>query len=49
MGCMVFQGLDNLLTAPWTVTIPGAAILLSVLAVNLVGDGLRSALAPIRN
>ncbi|BCV27749.1 ABC transporter permease subunit [Shewanella algae] len=48
-GAMVFQGLDNLLTAPWTVTIPGAAILVSVLAVNLVGDGLRSALAPIRN
>jgi cationic peptide transport system permease protein len=48
-GAMVSQGLDNLLTAPWTVTIPGVAILFSVLAVNLVGDGLRSALAPIRN
>lgn len=48
-GAMVSQGLDNLLTAPWTVTIPGAAILFSVLAINLVGDGLRAALAPIRN
>lgn len=48
-GAMVAQGVDNLLTAPWTVTIPGLAILFSVLAINLVGDGLRSALAPIRN
>ncbi|MGL5360338.1 MAG: ABC transporter permease subunit, partial [Shewanella sp.] len=48
-GAMIAQGMDNLLTAPWTVTIPGLAILFSVLAINLVGDGLRSALAPIRN
>lgn len=48
-GAMVLQGMDNLLTAPWTVSIPGLAILFSVLAINLVGDGLRSALAPIRN
>lgn len=48
-GAMVLQGLDSFLTAPWTVTIPGLAILLSVLSVNLVGDGLRSALTPMRN
>ena len=48
-GSMIAQGLDNLLLAPWTVTIPGLAILITVLSVNLVGDGLRSALAPIRN
>ncbi|GGY89043.1 MULTISPECIES: ABC transporter permease subunit [Shewanella] len=48
-GTMVLQGLDSFLTAPWTVTIPGLAILLSVLSVNLVGDGLRSALTPMRN
>lgn len=48
-GAMVAQGLDNLLTAPWTVSIPGVAILCSVLAINLVGDGLRSALSPIRH
>jgi cationic peptide transport system permease protein len=46
---MVLQGLDNLLIAPWTVTIPGVAILFSVLSINLVGDGLRSALFAIRN
>lgn len=48
-GAMVSQGVDNILTAPWTVTIPGVAILCSVLAINLVGDGLRSALSPINN
>ncbi|QIR14174.1 ABC transporter permease subunit [Shewanella aestuarii] len=48
-GAMIAQGLDNLLLAPWIVTIPGVAILVTVLAVNLVGDGLRSAIAPIRN
>ncbi|BDM65040.1 antimicrobial peptide ABC transporter permease SapC [Shewanella sp. NFH-SH190041] len=48
-GAMVFQGVDHLLTAPWTVTIPGITILFTVLAINLVGDGLRSALTPVRN
>lgn len=48
-GAMVGQGLDNLLTAPWAVTIPGLAILVSVLAINLVGDGLSAALTPIRS
>ncbi|WP_417349179.1 ABC transporter permease subunit [Ferrimonas sp.] len=43
-GAMVEQGLDNLLTAPWTVTMPGMAILFSVLATNVVGEGLRQAL-----
>ncbi|GLP94841.1 ABC transporter permease subunit [Paraferrimonas sedimenticola] len=43
-GAMVAQSMDNLLLAPWTITIPGFAILFSVLAINLVGDGLRSAL-----
>ncbi|MCF1426945.1 MAG: ABC transporter permease subunit [Shewanella sp.] len=48
-GAMVAQGVDNLLTAPWLVNLPGIAILFTVLAINLVGDGLRSALTPIRN
>ena len=33
-------------TAPWTVTLPGLAILITVLASNLLGDGLRDALDP---
>ncbi|MGB0894859.1 MAG: ABC transporter permease subunit [Parashewanella sp.] len=48
-GAMVIQGTEHFLIAPWTVTIPGFAILISVLAINLVGDGLRSALTPARS
>lgn len=48
-GAMIAQGMDNLLTAPWAVTIPGVAILLTVLSINLVGDGLRAALKPMKN
>ena len=33
-------------SAWWVVTLPGLAILLSVLAINLIGDGLRDALDP---
>jgi dipeptide transport system permease protein len=32
--------------APWVVTFPGLCILVTVLAINLVGDGLRDALDP---
>jgi len=30
----------------WVVTFPGLAILITVLAINLIGDGLRDALDP---
>ena len=30
----------------WTVTVPGLAIFVTVLAVNLVGDGIRDLLDP---
>lgn len=48
-GSLLSQGYDDLLTAPWTMAIPGFAILISVFSINVVGDGLRSALAPIRH
>jgi peptide/nickel transport system permease protein len=32
--------------APWMMLFPGAALLLTTLAFNLVGDGLRDALDP---
>jgi peptide/nickel transport system permease protein len=35
-----------LLSAPWLSVFPGLAILISVLAFNLVGDGLRDVLDP---
>jgi ABC-type dipeptide/oligopeptide/nickel transport system permease subunit len=43
---MLAEARDFILRASWTVTFPGLAILLTVLAINLVGDGLRDALDP---
>ena len=43
-GGMVFDGRDVLLTAWWVSAFPGLAIVLAVMACNLVGDGLRDAL-----
>ena len=45
-GTMLAEARDFILRASWTVTFPGLAILLTVLAINLVGDGLRDALDP---
>lgn len=42
-GAMVFDGRDVLLTAWWVSAFPGLAIVLTVMACNLVGDGLRDA------
>ncbi len=44
-GAMVRDGIDYVLSSPWTVSMPGLAILLAVLATNLVSDGLRQAIA----
>lgn len=45
-GNMVADGRQNLLGAWWVATFPGLVIVLTVLAFNLVGDGLRDALDP---
>ena len=45
-GTLIAENRDLIMSAPWTVTFPGIAILLAVLAINLVGDGLRDALDP---
>ena len=45
-GLMVAEGKDQLLFNPWLITIPGAAIFTLVLAINLVGDGVRDITAP---
>ena len=45
-GTMVADGRDELLSAWWLSTFPGLAIVFTVLAFNLVGDGLRDALDP---
>jgi peptide/nickel transport system permease protein len=45
-GKMVSDGQGFLLVAPWLVIFPGLMILFTVLAFNLVGDGLRDAFDP---
>lgn len=45
-GCMLAEGQNYFLRAPYLMIVPGLAILLAVLAFNLVGDGLRDALDP---
>jgi ABC-type dipeptide/oligopeptide/nickel transport system permease subunit len=45
-GSMVATGRDYLLNAWWVSTLPGIAILVLVLAVNLLGEGLRDVLDP---
>ncbi len=45
-GSMVADGRKNLIGAWWVATFPGLAIVLTVLAFNLVGDALRDALDP---
>ena len=43
-GSMVFEGRDALATAWWVSAFPALAITVAVVALNLVGDGLRDAL-----
>lgn len=45
-GTMVAEGQEDLMNAWWLSTFPGLAIVFTVLAFNLVGDGLRDALDP---
>ncbi|MDH3714667.1 MAG: ABC transporter permease subunit [Gammaproteobacteria bacterium] len=45
-GTMLAEAREFVLRAWWVVTFPGVAILLTVLALNLFGDGLRDALDP---
>ncbi len=45
-GSMVAAGRDQLLVAWWISTLPGIAILILVLAINLFGEGLRDILDP---
>ncbi|MEF2072923.1 ABC transporter permease [Consotaella aegiceratis] len=45
-GLMISEGKQMLLFQPWLITIPGIALFLLVLAINLVGDGLRDVTAP---
>ncbi len=44
LGAILAEGLDVAYMAPWNVALPGITIFLMVLSINIVGDGLRSAL-----
>jgi peptide/nickel transport system permease protein len=43
---MIRGGTQNLTTAPWISVFPGIAILITVLAFNLLGDGMRDIMDP---
>jgi peptide/nickel transport system permease protein len=45
-GNMLANAQSNITTAPWVAIFPGLCILVTVLAINYVGDGLRDALDP---
>ncbi len=45
-GLMVAEGKDFMFFQPWLITIPGVALFMLVLSVNLLGDGIRDVTAP---
>jgi dipeptide transport system permease protein len=45
-GAMLADNREFIRSNPWIVTLPGLAILITVVAVNIMGDGLRDALDP---
>ena len=45
-GNMIAGGRDALVNAPWIATLPGAAIVMAVVACNLLADGVRDTLDP---
>lgn len=45
-GLMLKEGMNVILFSPWLAFFPGLAIFVSVLSINMVGDGLRDAVDP---
>jgi peptide/nickel transport system permease protein len=45
-GNLILSGQQQIHTAPWLAIIPGIAVVLTVLSMNIFGDGLRDALDP---
>jgi peptide/nickel transport system permease protein len=43
---MIAEGRSSMFFRPWMVVVPGAALFLLVIAINLMGDGLRDVTAP---
>ena len=44
LGAMLWEGIEVAYIAPWNIAIPGGALFIMMISINLVGDGLRSAL-----
>ena len=47
-GTIISDGQELLYTRPWVAIAPGIMIVLTVLALNVLGDGVRDALDPAR-
>ena len=45
-GAMISDGREYIANSPWVVLVPGIALMLTVLAVNFMGDGLNDILNP---
>jgi peptide/nickel transport system permease protein len=45
-GTMISDGQQKISSVPWLAVFPGLALMVTVMAVNLIGDGLRDALDP---
>jgi peptide/nickel transport system permease protein len=45
-GLMISEGREFMLFSPWIITIPGVALFILVLSINLLGDGIRDITAP---
>ncbi len=45
-GLMISEGKEFMLFLPWIIAIPGVVLSLLVLAINLMGDGIRDITAP---
>src|SRR5882724_1703263 len=48
-GLMIAEGKDYMFFSPWVIMVPGAALFVLVLGINLVGDGLRNLLGSERS
>ncbi|MBV9521676.1 MAG: ABC transporter permease, partial [Alphaproteobacteria bacterium] len=45
-GNIMAEGRQYMREAPWIITVPGIALAVTVMALNLLGDGLRDVLDP---
>lgn len=45
-GLMVAEGKSHMFFRPWVIAIPGTTLFLLVLAINLLGDGVRDVISP---